>query len=124
MVWMTIIGYSWDSFLVHLSVIEYVYSDLNSFAPLWIAAMWAMFATTLNASLTWLQERYLLSAILGAIFGPIAYYSAFQLGAINAFQWPDAMLLQAIAWALFMPSFILLNKIIYQTQLSAILEQK
>ena len=45
-------------------------------APLWILALWAGFALTLNHSLAYLAHRPLAAAIAGAIVGPISYWSA------------------------------------------------
>ncbi len=42
---------------------------LTGFPPPWILALWALFASTLNASLGWLQDRLLLAAVLGALSG-------------------------------------------------------
>jgi NAD(P)-dependent dehydrogenase (short-subunit alcohol dehydrogenase family) len=36
-----------------------------------------------NGSLSWLRGRYWLGAFLGALGGPVAYYSGHRLGAVN-----------------------------------------
>ena len=110
----TIVGYAWDSYLVSLGAFAYQGTDIQSLAPAWIAAMWAMFATTLNSSLAWLQGRYLLSFILGFVLGPVAYLSANKLGAVDILLKPDALALQAIAWAILMPSMLMLCSVVYR----------
>jgi hypothetical protein len=45
-------------------------------APLWILALWASFAMTLNGSLRYLQGRLGMAVILGAVGGPLAYLGA------------------------------------------------
>jgi hypothetical protein len=45
-------------------------------APIWILALWACFAMTLNRSLVYLQGRPLIALVLGALGGPLAYLSA------------------------------------------------
>ncbi|MHC5064650.1 MAG: DUF2878 domain-containing protein [Planctomycetota bacterium] len=75
------------------------------FVPLWIAALWATFATTLNFSLSWMKGRYLLALILGAILGPIVYVGAEGLGALQLGDDPRWLALSglSIEWAIMMP---------------------
>lgn len=73
-------------------------------APFWILVMWMNFALTLNASMRWLQGRYIVSAMLGAIGGPLAYLAGIELGAA---QWnaPPAAVMGSIGltWAIAVP---------------------
>ncbi len=72
-------------------------------APLWMAALWANFATTLNVSLRSLRGRPWLAAGLGAVGGPAAYWGGAQLGAMT-FHHPAAGLAAlGLAWALLTP---------------------
>jgi len=73
-------------------------------APYWIIAMWMLFATTLNVSLSWLQGRRLLACVLGAIGGPLAYYAGHRLGGVE-FAHPlwQPLLALALIWAVAMP---------------------
>lgn len=72
-------------------------------APLWLAALWANFATTLNVSLRPLRGRPWLAAGLGAVGGPAAYWGGAELGAMT-FHAPGAGLAAlALAWALMTP---------------------
>lgn len=50
-------------------------------APLWITTLWVNFALTLNHSLSFLQGRPLIAAVLGATGTPLAYYGGVVLGA-------------------------------------------
>ena len=68
--------------------------------PLWMAALWAMFATTLDVSLRWLQRRLVLAAVLGAIAGPLAYAGAERLGGVRLAE--GAHLWLALEWAVLM----------------------
>lgn len=45
-------------------------------APLWILALWAGFALTLNHSMHWLTARPVLVTPLAAVVGPLSYYGA------------------------------------------------
>jgi hypothetical protein len=71
-------------------------------APLWILALWASFALTLNHSLRWLRGRPLLGAVLGAVGGPLAYISSSRLSGAVAFAAPEwrALLYLALGWSL------------------------
>jgi hypothetical protein len=73
-------------------------------APHWIIAMWMLFATTLNVSLSWLRGRWLLALLLGLIGGPLAYYAGHRLGGVEFAQplWQPLLAL-ALCWALAMP---------------------
>lgn len=73
--------------------------------PLWILAIWASFALTLNHSLAYLQAHRLATVLLGAIGGPLAYLGAQRLGAV-VFAAPDwrALAALALAWSVALPA--------------------
>jgi hypothetical protein len=73
--------------------------------PLWIACLWAAFATTLRSSLGWMQGRLVLAAVLGALFGPVAYIGAEGLGAVAIGGSDRAISVLALAaeWGAMMP---------------------
>lgn len=73
-------------------------------APHWIIAMWMLFATTLNVSLSWLRGRWQLALVLGAFGGPLAYYAGARLGGVEFAQprW-QALLALSLCWAFAMP---------------------
>ena len=54
-------------------------------SPVWMWALWLVFATTLKESMAWLQGKHALGAGLGAIAGPLCYEAGVRLGAA---QWP------------------------------------
>lgn len=70
-------------------------------APVWIVAMWANFAITLDHSLSWLSRRPFLAAALGALGGPLAYVAGSRLGAVELRPWSLAAL--AAIWAVALP---------------------
>jgi hypothetical protein len=80
------------------------YTVLGPVAPPFMLTLWANFALLLNCSLTWLRKRYLVSAVLGAIGGPLAYYSGARFGAIHlhATAW-YALAIIALEWAFVTP---------------------
>lgn len=75
-------------------------------APMWMAALWANFATTLNVSLRPLQGRTWLAAGLGGVGGPAAYWGGAELGAMTFLNAPVALAVLAAAWALLTPMLL------------------
>ncbi len=98
------IGATWDSLLAATGWMSYAPGALVAgTAPLWIVALWVLFATTLNRSLAWLKPRLPLGAALGAIGGPLAYVGGERLGAISFHHEAAALMAQAIGWAVLTP---------------------
>ncbi|MBM4255634.1 MAG: DUF2878 domain-containing protein [Deltaproteobacteria bacterium] len=80
-------------------------------SPLWMVVLWIAFATTLHTSLRWLSGKYTLAAVLGAVGGPLSYYSGAKLGALVLS--PDLTLsfvVMAIVWGIAMPILVWLAK--------------
>lgn len=78
-------------------------------APVWIVALWASFALTLNHSLAYLQTHLRLAAALGAIGAPLAYAAAARWGALALVQPATTTLfLLAATWAVLTPALSLL----------------
>ena len=59
------------------------YSSEIIIAPLWITAMWAGFAATINHSMSWLKDKWVLMVVCGVVFGPAAFYTGEKFGAID-----------------------------------------
>ncbi|MCA9593214.1 MAG: DUF2878 domain-containing protein [Myxococcales bacterium] len=70
-------------------------------APPWILGLWVAFALTFAGSLSWLTRRPLASVLLGAVGGPVAFWSGERLGALSL----NASTLWVLsgAWALATP---------------------
>ncbi|HMA31616.1 MAG TPA: DUF2878 domain-containing protein [Casimicrobiaceae bacterium] len=98
------IGATWDSLLAATGWVAYASGALvPGTAPLWIVALWVLFATALNRSLAWLKPRLALAAVLGAIGGPLAYVGGARLGALSFPHETAALIAQAIGWAALTP---------------------
>ena len=99
-----VIGLFLDSFIISAGWITYTSGMLSDFiAPYWIVLMWALFATTLNYSLSWLRNKLLISAVFGAIAGPLAYYAGMKLGAVEFVNENNALISLSIGWAICTP---------------------
>jgi hypothetical protein len=78
--------------------------------PFWLAVIWLALATLPNHSLSWMKRRPVLSALFGALGGPLAYWGGARLGAATL-NWPllESLLLLAAVWALLWPLIMLLS---------------
>lgn len=73
-------------------------------APAWIILMWAQLGTTLRYCVRFLQGRYLLAALLGAVAGPLSFYGGASMGAVTLHPDPRvAVTSLAVAWVIAMP---------------------
>ena len=98
------IGIIWESLLLASGWLAYASSGVASiFVPIWLVAMWALFATTINHSMAWLKNRYFLALLLGAVFGPLAFIAGENLGAVVFLDRTMALTSLAVGWAVLMP---------------------
>lgn len=99
-----IFGLLFDSLLIGFDI----YTPKRWLMPaplvtLWLLALWANFSITIDTSLNWFQNHFGYAAILGAVFGPIAYLSGQRFGALTINRsLSRAIIILAIAWALAM----------------------
>lgn len=104
------LGTAWDSGLMIAGLFTFHNGVVVSgLVPVWIIAMWVLFATTLNVSMTWMKGRYLLAALFGAIGGPAAYYAGHRLGAVDFNDTSMTMIAVAVGWSVIMPTLMLLT---------------
>lgn len=105
-------GFVVDSVLVLAGVIAFPdYARLGFPSTIWMVCLWLMFAMTLRHSLGWLRGRYTLAAVLGGVFGPLAYWAGSRLGAIELAETGLAIASVAAAWALSMVGLLRLEAI-------------
>jgi len=100
----TLLGTSWDSALMGAGLLAFNNGVVfDAIIPFWMVPMWALFSTTLNVSMQWMKNRYLLAAVFGAIGGPVAYYAGHRLGAVEFSQVSTSLLVVGAGWAVMMP---------------------
>ena len=98
-------GALFENALVRTGWVRYGAEGVSAaFAPLWIVAMWPLFATTLNVSLRKMRAHPLIAALLGLIGGPLAYYAGARLGALDLVSPGPALTAIAIGWAVLTPA--------------------
>ena len=106
----TPLGWAVDSAQRAAGWIDYAgWSPLDVLAPLWIAGLWVLFATTFGSSLAWLVGRPWLAFAFGAVGGPLSYLAAERLGAVAL--GPDlgtSLAGLAVTWGLAMPALLAL----------------
>jgi len=98
-----LLGYAVDNVYVLTGLMQF--SDPGvAYAPYWMALLWVNFALIVEHGLSWLNERRLLAAGLGAVGGPMAYLAGVKLGLIVLVA-PFALVIAVIAltWAIAMP---------------------
>lgn len=72
-------------------------------APLWMVALWANFASTLNVSLRTLRGNFLIAALFGVTGAPVAYYAGSTLGALEFVARGPALVAIAAGWLVLTP---------------------
>ena len=106
-----IVGISVDSAIISAGLLAYPSGTLVAgLSPLWILGMWMLFATTFNVSFRWMQSRIPLAGVMGAIFGPLSYYSGAKIGAVTLIDPLGAMIALSVSWGLMLPGLLLLAK--------------
>lgn len=98
----TLIGAMWESLVTRWGIVAYE-GFSNAFAPYWIVLMWSQFAITLNHSLAWLKANLAIAALMGAVFGPMAFWGAAKLGALTLQPGITPLLILAAGWLVLLP---------------------
>lgn len=102
-----LIGYGADSLLVLSGLMAFPpHAQLGGPSTVWMVALWINLALTLNLSLVWLRNRYLLAALLGGIAGPLAYFAGTKLDAITLEAGYLPLIAIALLWMLAMPLLV------------------
>lgn len=109
--WVTLAGFVIETFHLLAGVFTLAGQPAHPWlCPVWLAAVWAMFATLLRGPLSWLSGRYVLSALLGAVFAVPNYIAGARLGAVALN--PDVLFSVTVlmaSWALVMPGLVWLS---------------
>lgn len=102
------VGILVDILLTGLGLFHFEPSGL--WIPLWLGALWLMFASTLDAALGWLRGHWLAAAALAAVGGPLSYWAGVQFGAAR-FGWPTelALGLLVLTWGALFPALLWLH---------------
>lgn len=80
-------------------------------SPAWLLAMWPLFGTLFNESMSWMRGRYVVGVAFGVIGAPFSYWGGARVDAIrlhaNTALWIG---LVALTWGLAMPLLLKLQE--------------
>jgi hypothetical protein len=100
----TVIGLLWETWVLNSDILRYPsHPEALFWAPSWLIMMWALFATTINLSMGWLKGRWVLSVLMGAVFGPLAFIGGEKLGAVVFLDSTLSIITLSVGWGLLMP---------------------
>jgi hypothetical protein len=101
------IGMAWETTLVRAGIVAYASPEpLAAWAPAWILALWALFATALGEPLRWLRGRPMLASALGAVGGALSFASAERLGACSLPDATRSLFVIAAGWSVITPALV------------------
>jgi len=114
-----VVGFVLDTVLIAIQTYEpnrwFIPAPLTT---MWLLMLWVNFSLTLNESLKWFQKHLLVAAITGSIFGPLAYFAASRLGAVQIMTPVSRSLVKVgVIWFIAMPLMSQVAKSIYQRSL-------
>ena len=99
-----------------LSYQGYILSN-SPFPPLWILCIWMTLSATLNYSMFFLKDRWLLMLLCGGVFGPGCYFAAMNVGILQFnISTQISLLTLSIIWGLSLPLMYYINKKIYNLE--------
>lgn len=109
------LGLTVESLYLYFNFISYEgYLISESFIPpLWIVCIWVGLAMTINHSMGFLKNKWIVMVICGAIFGPICYFAAIKFSILH-FHYPisESIFILSAACGISLPSMYYINKII------------
>ncbi|MFT3931915.1 MAG: DUF2878 domain-containing protein [Spongiibacteraceae bacterium] len=85
-------------------------------APLWLWCLWLGFATTLLRSLSLLNHRPILAALIGSVAGPLSYWAGATLsGSIFMRPLVHVIIFEAVMWAVLLPALLYITRAVTNT---------
>jgi hypothetical protein len=103
------LGYAVDTIATVLGALQFDGNPQPALpAPLWIAALWLAFATTIHTSFSWLRNRLIIAAILGAVSGPLAYAAGVALNVVAMPQPVWSVIVLGVLWGATLPVLVLI----------------
>jgi hypothetical protein len=101
------IGFVADTVLMHAGLFALI--PQQTWAPLWLVAMWILLGQTYESMLM-MRRKKLLLCLSGSFSGPLSYYCFEALGILNYTKplWLS-LILHAIFWAILTPALFLVR---------------
>lgn len=97
-----ILGFIFCGFAVEWAFMAGDVQDYRSnLPPAWVICIWAMLATTMRYSLSWLINKPLWAALVGLLVAPVFYFNSVQFGPAGWGRpvW-ECLLAIALVWSL------------------------
>lgn len=115
-----LLGYTVDTLATLLGALQFdAHAPPRLPTPLWIAALWLAFATTLNTTFVWLRKYLLAAAALGAASGPLSYAAGAALGVVTLPNPVKSVCILGALWGITLPALVLLAMHMVPPQRSA-----
>jgi hypothetical protein len=107
-----VVGWAADSILVLAGVLRFpAHAVLGWPSTAWMVALWVLQAAVLGGPMSWLRDRFVLAAVVGAIGGPLAYLAGERMGAaVLGPTRPSAMAAIAALWTVAMPLLVWMER--------------
>ncbi len=103
------IGFVVDNFLIRAGFL--IPPDNSFWPPLWLISLWGLFATTLNHSMKWFQNRVAVSVVLGGIAGTLTYLAGTRLTDFSLKQpLPVTLAVMFAMWCVIFPLCLYITK--------------
>lgn len=97
----SLIGVGFDSLAYNFNLVSF-HNHSSAFLPIWLLSMWFLFSTVVPLSHDLFKSKLWLAAILGAIFGPLSYYSG-EAFDVLLFQNQSTIFVYALFWGCYFP---------------------
>lgn len=114
------LGYTADTAATLLGALDFEVGRPRALpAPIWVAALWLAFATTLNTGFAWMRDRIFVAAAVGAASGPLAYAAGAALGIVILPQPIWSVVVLATLWGITLPILVLMASRTVRTRRAA-----
>jgi hypothetical protein len=103
------VGVASDTMLTDMGIFSF--ASQPTFIPLWLVALWACFATTINHSLSFMKNRPLVQAVFAGFGGPSSYFAGQRLGSVEfGYSLPVTLVVLSIIWIILFSLFTSLSR--------------
>lgn len=110
-----LIGLALDTLLLHAGILSYASTNewLPWIAPLWLALLYAQFATAIDQSMGWMHDYPFVAVLAGPFGGITSYSAAAEIGAVTFLhnRWIVLTIIGSI-WLVFLPATFWLSRVL------------
>jgi hypothetical protein len=100
----TAVGIVCDTILTDMGIFSFTNQPI--FIPLWLAVLWACFATTINHSLSFMKTKPLVQVVFAGFGGPSSYFAGQRFGSVEfGYSLPLTLVVLSLIWILLFSLF-------------------